>query len=55
MWKACRTMKENEILVWRYGLPITVRSFQTIQVRQDDGEKQGFQYGWLNDEVIIHN
>ena len=54
MWKACGTMKENEILVWRYGLPIMVRSFQAIQGRQDDGEKQGIQYGWLNDEVTIH-
>lgn len=45
-------MKENEILVSRYGLPITVHSFQAIE---DDGKKQGFQYGWLNDELTIHN
>jgi len=39
MWKACGTMKENNILVSWYGLLITVRSYQTIQGWQDAGKK----------------
>ena len=54
MWKACKTMKENEILVWQYGPHRMVRSFQAIQGQQDDGEKEGFHYGWLNDELTTH-
>ncbi|XP_068719254.1 uncharacterized protein [Montipora capricornis] len=50
MWKACRTMKDNEILVWRYGLPITVLTFLSVQGRSDICEKQGLRQGWLNDE-----
>ncbi|XP_068719253.1 uncharacterized protein [Montipora capricornis] len=52
MWKACRTMKDNEILVWRYGLPITVLTFLSVQGRSDICEKQGLRQGWLNDEVV---
>ena len=46
-------MKDNEILVWRYGLPITVLTFQSVQGRSDICEKQGLRQGWLNDEVGI--
>lgn len=46
LWNSIDSKQIDEILVWRYNIPITRKSFNTIHMASSD---QGI--GWLNDEV----
>lgn len=51
MWKYCETMEPDKILTWRYNIPITAQSFNTINDDLGNQRKNDEKDGWINDEV----
>lgn len=47
LWNSIYSKKSDEILVWRYNIPITGKSFNTIHMEASSDQSSG----WLNDEV----
>ena len=47
LWNSIDSKKNDEILVWRYNIPITRKSFNTIHTIVSSDQSSG----WLNDEV----
>ena len=47
LWNSSDSKKSDQILAWRYNIPITRKSFNTIHMVEGNDQNSG----WLNDEV----
>lgn len=51
LWNSIDSKKTDEILAWRYNIPITGKSFNTIHMAASSEQSSDQTSGWLNDEV----
>ena len=47
LWNSIDSKKSDEILMWRYNIPITGKSFNTIHMAASSDQSSG----WLDDDV----